>query len=136
MKLDIKSWVIVGLVAACILFSCMWFFSGSGNRRDIKQLKKENKELQFERDSLRIVRVKLQDKVKILEDMSADKDKKIAELDTKLTILNYDLNNTKKGFYQIQKELKEALQKVNDLKRNPPNRTGDDLLESLKNKTK
>jgi len=36
----------------------------------------------------------------------------------------------------MRKELEETRKKIEEIKNNPPNRTGDALLESLKNKTK
>jgi hypothetical protein len=35
----------------------------------------------------------------------------------------------------MKKDLEQTKQKIEEFKKNPPNRTGDDLLNSIKNKT-
>jgi F0F1-type ATP synthase membrane subunit b/b' len=47
-----------------------------------------------------------------------------------------EAKNSNAKFSKIKKELSETREKIEEYKKNPPNRTGESLLESIKNKTK
>ena len=51
-------------------------------------------------------------------------------------IAEADASKSKANLNKLRAELEKTKKSIDDLKNNPTNRTGDDLLESLKNKTK
>jgi hypothetical protein len=137
MKLDIKSILILVLLGLTLLFGFKWFFSGDkASKERVKQLEQEFKQLESQKklvdleiatwiaksDSLKKIDVKLQ-----AELAKQEAETKKAEIDA---------NKSKANLDKLRKEMEETQHKIDEFKKNPPNRTGDALLESLKNKTK
>lgn len=137
MKLDIKSILILVLLGLTLLFGFKWFFSGDkASKERVKQLEQQFKELESQKklvdleinswraksDSLRQLDVKLQ----------ADLAKQAAQ--TKKAEI--EAQKSKANLDRLKKDIAETEHKIEEFKKNPPNRTGDALLESLKNKTK
>lgn len=137
MKLDIRSILILILLGLTLLFGFKWFLSGDkASKERVKQLEQQFKELEAQKkavdleindwrcksDSLRQLDIKLQAEVAKQESLT-----KKAELEATKSKANLD---------KMRRELAETQRKIEEIKNNPPNRTGDALLESLKNKTK
>lgn len=134
--LDIKSIMIIVLFIISGIFFTQWFFGGENHKKERKALEKQNKELQkqkevleddfeklqkkFYQDSTDLVRIK--DEIKVLDGKLKDKDAQIAKA-------NKELKDFKAGISKTKAEIKE-------LKDNPIKRTGNSLLESIKEKTK
>lgn len=134
--LDIKSIMIVVLFVIAGIFFTQWYFGGESHRKERKALEKQNKELQkqkeslaedfkklqkkFEKDSTDLVRI--QAEIKVLDGKIKDKDAQIDKA-------NKDLKDFKAGISKTKSEIK-------DLKDHPIKRTGNSLLESIKEKTK
>lgn len=135
-KLDIKSWLIIILLGFALIFGYKWYFSGPDNKDEIKALLEENKVIQKERDSLKTARHILENDFNNLRMNDSLKASEIARLDKSLVIMQEEVNRSRKDFDKIRKELEETRKKIEEFKKNPPNRTGDDLINSLKNKTK
>lgn len=135
-NLDIKSIMIVVLFVIAGIFFTQWYFGGESHRKERKELEKKNKELQtqkeslakdfntlqkkFEKDSTELV--KIQAEIKVLDGKIKDKDAQIDKA-------NKDLRDFKAGMSKTKAEIK-------DLKEHPIKRTGNSLLESIKEKTK
>lgn len=137
MKFDIKNIIIICLLVISIIFGLKWYFTGNDSSKDkIKELEKKLVELNIElkNSNDRIERSKI--KSDSLENVT----KSIREEARKQAIL------TKKAEADValyKNELNKAKQnteslkiKIKQLESNPTNRTGDDLIESLKNKVK
>lgn len=135
-KLDIKSWLILILLGFALIFGYKWYFSGPDNKDEIKALLEQNKVIQKERDSLKTARVILENDFNNLRMNDSLKASEIARLDKSISIMQEEVNRSRRDFDKIRKELEETRKKIEEFKKNPPNRTGDDLINSLKNKTK
>ena len=137
MKLEIKSILILVLLGLTLLFGFKWFFSGNKESKErVKQLEQQFKELESQKklvdleiinwisksDSLKQLDIKLQ-----AELTKQEAETKKAEIEAKKSKANLD---------KLKRDIEETQQKIENFKKNPPNRTGDALLESLKNKTK
>ena len=137
MKFDVKTIIILVLLGISLIFGYKWFFGGDKYSKDkVKELEKSIKALQEERkvtyeqiakykfsyDSL----VKIEDKIKL----------DIADLEKKLKEAEQSANLSKEKLDKMRAELAETRRQIDELKKHPANRTGDDLLNSLKNKTK
>lgn len=125
------------LIAITLFLGYKWLYQMDGASEErIKQLEKELDQLikkkeeneksilfwknQF--DSLSVEDAKIKDKIIILE-----KDIISAE---------NEANSSKKKLEKLKAELAAIRKKIDDFKKNPPNREDDELLKSLKNKLK
>lgn len=135
MKIDIKTIIIISLLAISLFFCYKWYFSSdnlykekidnlNSEYKKLEQSKKESDEKiltwKSKYDSLDVVDKNLSMDIKILKF-------NISKLEVKA-------NTSKDSLTKISLRLKNAIKRINDF--NPPNRTGDFLLESIKNKTK
>ena len=133
---DIKNILIVVLLAGCMIFGYMWFFRNDGGyKQKIKDLEREKKELIIAREKLEkdvvVLEKNFEDLKKKETSLAADikkRDEEIRRRKEEAAKSRAELDNMKKG-------LKETQEKIVELKKNPSNRTGDDLLNSLKLKT-
>lgn len=133
---DIKNIIIGVLLFFCLLFGYIWFLGGGKSYRDkIKSLEKTRLELIQERtnldyavDSLKKENQKLIQKDKILSDKVNKQDKEIATAKANAAKSMAELNGIKSG-------LKDTQEKIKEIQENPIKRSGDDLLNSLKQKT-
>jgi len=133
---DIKNVLILILLAGCLIFGYMWFFSGNDEYKEkIKQLEKEKKELVSERENLdKQVKV-LQGDYVILKQKEAKLLSDLAKLDTEINQSKINAAKSQAELNKMKRDLKDTQDKIAELKKNPANRTGDDLLNSLKMKT-
>ena len=136
MKLDVKSWLIVVLLGFSLFFFYMWYFRGPSTKDDIKSLKSDIIRIQKERDSLANARVILQKDFDILKNQDSLRSVEISNLDNNLITMQSQLDKTKSDFDKVRKDFEDSQLKFNQLKNTPPNRTGNDLINSIKNKTK
>lgn len=135
-KLDLKSIIILVLFVLCGIFFTKMMLSGSSHRKERKALIEENKKIEkqknklksdflllqqnFEKDSLELVKLNNQ-----LNKINQD----ILKKDIELKKAKTELVNFKSSFEKTKKEIEE-------LEKNPIKRTGNELLESIKEKTK
>lgn len=134
--LDIKSIMIVVLFVIAGFFFTQWFLGGESHRKERKALEKQNKELQKQKENLASDFEKLQKK---FEEDSTDLEKikvdiksldlKLKDKEAQLVKANKDLKDFKAGISKTKSEIQE-------LRDNPIRRTGSNLLESIKEKTK
>ncbi len=134
-KMDVKTMLIIALLAVLSFFYLKPMFSGDENLDEREKLEKANKELvaerkvleaayvlkqeDFERDSTE--NVKLKEELKLLEAILANKDAQIKKAKREL---------------DKAKEIAEITRKkIEDLEENPIKRTGKDLLESINEKS-
>lgn len=137
MKLDIKSILILVLLTLSLFFGLKWFWSGdNASKERVKQLEKEFKELESKKKlvDLEIVAWRASyDSLKVLDEKLQVE---IAKQEAITKKAEQEAKNSRANLERMKKELADTRQKIDDIKSNPPNRTGDALLESLKNKTK
>lgn len=135
-KLNAKDFVIISLLLGCLIFGYMSFFKGDDlYKYKVEELNKQNeallkekslsdekiKKLNLEFDSLKIIEIKLINDIN-LRDVEIGKTKDRA-------------NKSKKELDKFRREMEETRKKIDSLKANPANRTGEDLINSLKLKT-
>lgn len=136
MKLDIKSIIILVLLLASGIFFYMWFFGGmDGYKKEVNRLREENKKLELQSDSIkgRIKKYEL-DFVELRKQDSLLK-VKILQSQSEVEIAKSKANRSKEELDKLRVELEKTQKQIEELKSHPKNRTGDDLLNSLKNKT-
>ena len=135
-KIDLKSIIIIILFIVCGVFYTKAMLEGNEHKEQRKELEKENRSIEKEKKKIR------KEYETLL--MKFEKDSiKLVKLESEYEDLNFKLIQVDKSLKQKNKELKEALiqnQKLNkdieEFKKNPPNRTGENLLNSVKEKTK
>lgn len=128
------------IIAVLFLFAAVtgykWYFgSNSASKERVKQLEKEFSELEKRKkeSDLRIAQwqskfdsLKVEDSKLLMEIERLHKETQLAEIEAA---------KSKGKLDGLRKELAETRKKIEEFKKNPPNRTGESLLESLKNKT-
>jgi chromosome segregation ATPase len=136
-KLDVKSWIIVVLLIISLVFVGKWYFKGDDVAKSkIKELEGQIELIQKEK-AQRDANIKvLQDQQKDLEATIAVKTQLVEDLARGNVLLANQVAYAQKGLEETRKKLKETQDKIAELLKNPVKREGDDLLNSLKNKTK
>ncbi|NDF17635.1 MAG: hypothetical protein EB079_06690 [Verrucomicrobia bacterium] len=137
-KIDLKTGLILLLLLFCIVFFSMWYLKGSdsASKRELKRLKTEYKNLQKSRDSLDQVNIMLKDNFNDYQNKIDQRDSRIQSIEYQLSQAKIDLSQSKKDLSDMKTELTKTRKRVEDLKKNPINREGDNLIESLKEKLK
>lgn len=134
MKLDIKSIAILVLLGASILFFGMWFFKGSDTKDRIKELEKQNAQIEKTRDSLELANKALSIEFNEIQKGIDERDNRIKSIESELSKTKNDLVSANKKVSQSQKDLAETKKKIEELKKNPIKRDDDALINSLKEK--
>jgi chromosome segregation ATPase len=131
-----KNYIIVILVVVCLAFG-YFTFKGSDSelKSKIEQLKSSNSLLEHQRDSIdKVITLTMKDFQKA---KSADSALQIdirsyeAEIERQKSLAN----QSRAQLDNLQKSLEETRRKIVDMKAHLANRTGDDLLKSIKLKT-
>ena len=133
MKLDIKTLIILVLLVISLGFCWNWFFGGGkAYKKQVKELEKERTELLLERKTLISDVDSLIKQNKRLITKDSVYKAKISGLDVEITYYKSKAENSKRELDRIKGELSLTRKKIKELKAMPPNREGDDLLNSLK----
>lgn len=137
MKLDFKSILILVLLGFTLIFGYMWYFRGDdGSKKELEQLQERYDEIEREKEesNKRLVdNAIVIDSLMIADSLNTEK---IALLEFNVREAEEQANISNEKLAKMKAELAETRKKIEELKKNPPNRTGDDLLNSIKNKTK
>ena len=137
MKLDIKSILILVFLGISIFFGLKWFWSGdSASKERVKQLEKEYKLLEDQKKAVHLEIVSWRAKSDSLKKLDLKLQADIAKQELLTKKAESDAQKSKANLDKIRHDLVETQHKIDEIKNHPPNRTGDALLESLKNKTK
>ena len=136
MKMDIKSILILVLLGLSLIFGSMWYFRGDNSKKELKKLQDRYNEIEkLKKDSdIRLIDIN-KELISLYRKDSLSIDK-ISKLENGVKIAEADASKSKANLNKLRAELEKTKKSIDDLKNNPTNRTGDDLLESLKNKTK
>jgi len=138
MKLDIKSILILVLLGFCLLFGYKWYFS-TGNseyKKQLKELRDSNRLLQSQRDSINIELKSLKTDFTLLKSEELSLKIDIEKLTEEIEITKANASKSKSELNKLKKDLLESRKKIEELKSNPTNRVGDELLNSLKNNSR
>ncbi len=137
MKLDFKSILILILLGFSLFFGYNWYFKGDDvSKEKLNQLQERYDEIEKEKKESN---KRLEDNAFVIDSLmlvDSLNSKKIALLESNVKKAEDKANESAGKLSAVQKELIATRKKIEELKENPPNRTGDDLLNSIKNKTK
>jgi chromosome segregation ATPase len=137
MKLDIKSILILILLGLTLLFGFKWFFSGDKSSKErVKQLEQQFKELESLKKSVDLEIITWRKKTDSLKNLSIKLQYELVEQESLTKKAESEAIKSKSNLDKLRSDLAETQNKIREIKNNPPNRTGNALLESLKNKTK
>lgn len=136
-NIDSKSILIIIFLGFSLFFGYKWYFSSS-DRKDwkqkVEQLDKENSLLKIKRDSLQSSLSDLIFKYDSITHIDSILQVEISELEIDIINSKKSANKTLIELNSIKKELEKNKKKIIELENNPPNKTDNDLIESLKNK--
>lgn len=137
MKLDIKSILILVFLGISIFFGLKWFWSGNdASKERVKQLEQQFKELESQKKAVDLEIESWRAKSDSLKTLDLKLQKEIARQELLTKKAEQEAQKSKANLDRMRQDLADTKNKIEQIKNNPPNRTGDDLLESLKNKTK
>lgn len=135
-KLKLKDWALIIISGIAIFFFINYLISSSGYKKEIKKLETESKDIQKIRDSLYKENEKLrQESVKYIDNILKYQSRidsisiLISKKDGEIKTLMLNINNQKK-------EIDKTKNKIDNLIKNPVKRTGQELIDSIKEKTK
>jgi len=136
MKFDLKTILILVLLAASTVFGLMWFFGGSdASKEKVKQLEAEYKKLEEDKKAADAKILVWQGKFKVAD----AKDKQLAIAVTKskadAKLAQEKAKKSKADLDKVQGGITENRKEIEALKKNPPVLTDDELLEALIKKT-
>lgn len=124
------------LLIISLVFGLMWFLgSDSGSKERIHQL--ENNIAALEKKK-QISEKNIAYWIKRFSNLQERQDSitlVIGRLEKEAITAETNANISKNKLETLKKELASTRKKIEDFKKNPPNRTGNSLLESIKNKT-
>jgi TolA-binding protein len=137
MKLDIKSIIILILIIFSTISAYHWFIKGDDlSKEKIKRWEDEFKKLQREKDSISINITNLKLRFNELNKKKDSLESQNKLLENKIIEVEKESQKSKTELNEMRKNQKATLKEIENLKNNPIRREGEDLLESLKNKTK
>ena len=137
MKFDIKNTIILILLIVSILFGYKWFIeSDSGSKERVKQLEKEFTELENKKKLTDLEINKWKSKFDTLQKEEDILKQENIKLEAETKKAEQEASKSKSNLDKLRLEMIETKNKIEKLKNNPIKRTGDDLLQSIKNKTK
>jgi chromosome segregation ATPase len=138
MKSNSKSWIILIItIIAVIILSKVYFGHGMKDLRDANSKLKDSINLvQVQRDSLKNERILIDKKNDSLQKSIDKREEEIKILDHKLVRVEHDLKNAKHNVNKYKSEYDSLNHKIDFIQKNPIKRTGDGLLNSLRENIK
>lgn len=135
-ELDFKGWTIVILGGIVIILFLQFMLSPTGWRKKIREYEKANKELQNKRDSLNAANLELkklatQDSLNIV--MYQNRIDSVAKI---IKAKNIEIVRLKRDAKEAEETMKKTKEKIEKLTNEPIKRTGNELLQSIIQKTK
>lgn len=131
-----KDWVLIALVGIIVLMFVYGMMEGSGYRKQLRDIRKENKEIEKERKSLSLRNKELSKKIEMDSISVVQYQERIDSLNILIVLKDSEIKNLKKRADIARKELEKTKREIDNLINNPIKRTGDELLNSIKEKTK
>jgi chromosome segregation ATPase len=133
---NIKDALIIVLLGLALIFAWTTFFGGDSlYKHKVKELEADNRRLQEERKTIDAKILVIQARF----DSLSVEDKKlqgvIASKDAEIEINKKSASRSKAELDAMRKGLEKTRKQIEQAKKNPPNREGQDLINSLKIKT-
>jgi chromosome segregation ATPase len=133
---DVKTIFILVLLGFCLFFFSLWYFKGTGYKKEYKRLEIEFKKLQNNRDSLYLINNKLEKEYNSLEKKIKLREIYISKLESDIEKTKLELRSAKSEVSRFKSEWVLTKKRIEDLKKNPIKREDDQLIKSLKEKLK
>jgi len=135
-NLKLKDWSLIVLTGVAVFFFINYTISSSGYKKEIKRLESESKDIQKKRDELDKQNKDLKKEALIYIDNIDKYQKKINDISDLISKKDIEIKNLKLSLNQQRKEIEKTKKKIDELEKTPIKRTGQELLESIKEKTK
>jgi chromosome segregation ATPase len=135
-NLKLKDWALIVITGVAVFFFINYTISSSGYKKEIKRLESESKDIQKKRDELDKQNKDLKKEAVIYIDNIDKYQKKINDISDLISKKDIEIKNLKLSLNQQRKEIEKTKKKIDELEKNPIKRTGQELLESIKEKTK
>jgi hypothetical protein len=136
-NINIKDIVIFVLLLGCLFFGYRSFFSSDNlYKYKVEELRKQNDSLFIEKSIIDEILIKLSmefDSLKIIEENLIEE---INQRDIDIERSKNKADQSRKELDKYRKEIEETKRKIEWMKENPANRTGENLINSLKSKSK
>lgn len=136
MKNEIKNILVSVLLCLTLIFAYSWILEDGGSDEKVDALKRELEELSLKKKESDRIKDSLRSETDRLESQGKRLESDISRLESEIRDAIARANQSAKNLDRINKELAETRRKIEEFKKNPPNRTGDDLINSIKIKTK
>ena len=135
-NLKVKDWSLIVITGVAVFFFINYTISSSGYKKEIKRLESESKDIQKKRDELDKQNKDLKKEAVIYIDNIDKYQKKINYISDLISKKDIEIKNLKLSLNQQRKEIEKTKKKIDELEKTPIKRTGQELLESIKEKTK
>ena len=133
---DPKNIAILVLVLLVLIFGATTFFKkDSLYKYKLEQLQKEYDKEHALRDSLDLEISKVQSELAALKVREKELAEEVSRLETEAILAKEEANRSQEELDNTRTLLAETRKKIKELKNQPPNRKGEDLIKSLKLKT-
>ena len=132
--LDLKSMIILFFAIISILFFSLWFLKGTGYKKEFKLLEKNFIKLQKTRDSIAKVISVLKINFNKTQELILSRDKKILLVEEELKKSKIELIKSNDELKKNELTWEENKRGIQNLKKNPIKREGQELINSLQEK--
>jgi chromosome segregation ATPase len=134
--MNYKNIIIIIAIACCIAAVRHSIFSAAGYAQKIESLRSQNSALEENRKRLSLEFAKLKKELAELEEREAVLVQKILLQAAEIEEAKMQADKSQSSLNKLQQELNKTRKKIEELEKSPANRDGDELLNSLKIKTK
>jgi hypothetical protein len=135
-NLKIKDWALIILVGFLIVTFVNGMMTSSGYKKQIKDIENKNDAIEEQRKSLESRNVELSKKIKNDSLIVVRYQERIDSLSKLISTKDGEIKTLKRSADVARKELEKTKKEIDNLLNNPIKRTGDELINSLKEKTK
>ena len=135
-NLKIKDWALIILVGFLIVTFVNGMMTSSGYKKQIKDIENKNDAIEYQRKSLESRNVELSKKIKNDSLIVIRYQERIDSLSKLISTKDGEIKTLKRSADTARKELEKTKKEIDNLLNNPIKRTGDELINSLKEKTK
>ena len=132
--LDLKSMIILFFAIISILFFSLWFLKGTGYKKEFNLLEKNFIKLQKTRDSIAKVNSVLKINFNKTQELILSRDKKILLVEEELKKSKIELIKSNDELKKNELTWEENKRGIQNLKKNPIKREGQELINSLQEK--
>jgi chromosome segregation ATPase len=135
-NLKIKDWALIILVGFLIVTFVNGMMTSSGYKKQIKDIENKNDAIEEQRKSLESRNVELSKKIKNDSLIVVRYQERIDSISKLISTKDGEIKTLKRSADVARKELEKTKKEIDNLLNNPIKRTGDELINSLKEKTK